>query len=29
VFEHRAINQRGEVGCQSKRTAMLHKSPVQ
>jgi acyl dehydratase len=29
VFEHRAINQRGEVVCQCKRTAMLHKSPLQ
>jgi acyl dehydratase len=28
VFEHRAINQRGEVVCQCKRTAMLHKSAV-
>jgi len=26
VFEHRAINQRGEVVCQCKRTALLHKS---
>jgi acyl dehydratase len=25
VFEHRAINQRGEVVCQCKRTALLHK----
>lgn len=26
VFEHRAINQRGEVVCQCKRTALLHRS---
>lgn len=26
VFEHRAINQRGEVVCQCKRTALLHKA---
>jgi acyl dehydratase len=25
VFEHRAFNQRGEVVCQCKRTALLHK----
>jgi acyl dehydratase len=25
VFEHRAINQRGEVVCRCKRTALLHK----
>jgi acyl dehydratase len=25
VFEHRAINQRGEVVCQCKRTALVHK----
>lgn len=26
VFEHRAINQRGDVVCQCKRTALLHRS---
>jgi acyl dehydratase len=28
TFEHRAINQRGEIVCQCKRTALLHKSPA-
>ena len=28
VFEHRAINQRNEVVCQCRRTALLHKAPA-
>ncbi len=28
VFEHRAINQRDEVVCQCRRTALLHRSPT-
>ncbi len=27
VFEHRAINQRDEIVCQCRRTALLHRSP--
>jgi acyl dehydratase len=27
VFEHRAINQRDQVVCQCKRTALIHKAP--
>lgn len=27
VFEHRMFNQRGEVVCQCKRTALLHRAP--
>ena len=27
VFEHRALNQRGEIVCQCRRTALLHRSP--
>ena len=28
VFEHRALNQRDEVVCQCRRTALLHRSPA-
>jgi acyl dehydratase len=28
VFEHRAINQRQEIVCQCRRTALMHKSPA-
>ena len=28
VFEHRAYNQRGELVCQCRRTALLHKAPT-
>jgi acyl dehydratase len=28
VFEHRALNQRDEVVCQCKRTALIHKAPA-
>jgi acyl dehydratase len=27
IFEHRMINQRGELVCQCKRTALMHRKP--